>query len=516
MRQLPPGSKTTAGSPIAGEADCDHGKNQCVMNTIKINCKGGVISPGQLYNLMVACEKAGIHWVKFGLRQQLIIPLEEGSVELLKVELNRLEILYETDGESYPNITSSYPAVESLMAAGWLTENVYKDVLDAFEYRPQLKINICAPNQSFTPMVTGNINWIADPEHPHYWHLKVRFPKTNSIADWNRQVYTNDLARFSELLELKMKQIRFNEAQFDKDIQELLDACCQDYSILHRYADKPCVLPAFNLPYYEGLNKWGQHYWLGVYRRNEQFACSWLKELAILCLETKIGQVYTTPWKSIILKGIQEADRGKWTEWLDSCRLNLRHAANELNFQVEDDCAAALRLKEYLVKKILQDDLRSFGLCLGIKTRQKSEIYSSLLIRRRPLFKLKLFSWWPVYDIVMAQGYNPNERSEKLVSASNPKWLLYEQLRRAVVAYYQFRERSVEQLKKTVPVTKKEPTVVSSELFACKQCGTLYDVRIGDPAAGIPAGTSFSDLPATYCCALCEESVEGFESYVKS
>jgi rubredoxin len=89
-------------------------------------------------------------------------------------------------------------------------------------------------------------------------------------------------------------------------------------------------------------------------------------------------------------------------------------------------------------------------------------------------------------------------------------------LRRAVVAYYQFRERSVEQLKKTVPVTKKEPTVVSSELFACKQCGTLYDVRIGDPAAGIPAGTSFSDLPATYCCALCEESVEGFESYVKS
>jgi rubredoxin len=85
-----------------------------------------------------------------------------------------------------------------------------------------------------------------------------------------------------------------------------------------------------------------------------------------------------------------------------------------------------------------------------------------------------------------------------------------------VVAYYQFRERSVEQSKIVVPVSKKERLVVSTKLYACKQCGTLYDVRIGDPAAGIAAGTSFSDLPATYCCALCEEGVEGFESYAKS
>ncbi len=482
------------------------------MKSIKVNFKGGMISPGQLYNLMVACEKAGIHWVKVGLRQQLILPLEEGSAEILVKELDRLEVLYESEGDRFPNITSSYPAVESLMTAGWLTENVYKDVLDAFQYRPEIKINICAPNQSFTPLVTGNINWIADPVHPHYWHLQVRFPKTNALMEWTKQVYTNDLARFSEILEWKLKSLEFREERFVMEMQELLDVICRDYTILYRTADKKCVLPAFNLPYYEGLNKWGQHYWIGIYRRNEQFATGWLKELAMLCLDTKIGQICSTPWKSIIIKGIQEADREKWTNWLDACRLNVRHAANELNFQVEDDCSAALGLKEYLVKRILRDDLRTFGLCLGIKTRNKSEIYSSLLIRRRPLFRMGWLKWWQVYDIVMAQEYNPNQRSEKLVSAANPRWLLYEQLRRAVVAYYRERGKGEEREErgKREEGRKREDVTGELALYSCSGCGTVYDSRLGDVEAGVPAGTRFDKLPEAYSCSVCEEGLEGF------
>jgi hypothetical protein len=40
---------------------------------IKINFRGGIISPGELYNILVASGKAGITKVSFGLRQQLLL-----------------------------------------------------------------------------------------------------------------------------------------------------------------------------------------------------------------------------------------------------------------------------------------------------------------------------------------------------------------------------------------------------------------------------------------------------------
>ena len=37
----------------------------------------------------------------------------------------------------------------------------------------------------------------------------------------------------------------------------------------------------------------------------------------------------------------------------------------------------------------------------------------------------------------------------------------------------------------------------------CMACGYIYDPIIGDPDSGIPAGTSFEDLPDEWLCPLC-------------
>ena len=39
----------------------------------KINFKGGIVSPGYLYNLLENLEQVGVKQVRFGLRQQLLI-----------------------------------------------------------------------------------------------------------------------------------------------------------------------------------------------------------------------------------------------------------------------------------------------------------------------------------------------------------------------------------------------------------------------------------------------------------
>jgi rubredoxin len=477
-------------------------------SVIKINFRGGIISPGDLYNILVAVSKGGIRYVSFGLRQQLIIEASTARINILKDELVKLQVSFENDNEIHPNIVSSYPATGVFIAGNWLSEGVYKDIFDGIEYEPAFKINISDSGQSFTPLLTGNINWVAS-SHQHFWHLLVRFPKTNIICEWRQLTYTNNIATVTKQLEkiiLAAPQkfigaININGDDFfnQLDVSELI----------LKEADNTAVLPAFNLPYYEGLNRYNDKNWLGIYRRDEHFLVDMLKEMCLLCLQTKVGQICSTPWKSLIIKGIEDKDRKWWNQLLSKYHLNVRHAANELNFQVEDNCRDGLELKNYLVKYLNNDDTRTFGICFGIKTRRKSEVFSSILIRRRPLIKIATFEALFVYDILCAKNFNPNERTGVVFSSGNPKFLLAEQLRRAVFAYYNY------EINKHAPAMVKEeknkkPAEEIAWVHQCKNCLTVYDKKMGEPQNGIKAGTAFENLPQNYCCSLCEAPVTDF------
>ena len=56
-------------------------------------------------------------------------------------------------------------------------------------------------------------------------------------------------------------------------------------------ASWPLQLPSFNLPYYEGLNHYNDKYWLGIYRRDELFSISFLKEVCMLCLKYRCHSI---------------------------------------------------------------------------------------------------------------------------------------------------------------------------------------------------------------------------------
>ena len=481
--------------------------------TIKINFLGGIISPGELYNILVAAQKAKIDKVSFGLRQQLLIHVPDDSVQLLTQELQLLGIFFEVDKTTYPNIISSYPAEEIFITNTWLSEGVYKDIFDLMDFRPRLKINISDSNQSFTPILTGNINWVASLQAQHFWHLFIRFPKTNIIYEWQEMVYTNDVARMSKHIE---ELIFSNDGKFydnalskGDDLFELVSK--ENY--ITKTAGTPANLPAFNLPYYEGLNRYQDRFWLGVYRRDEMYPVSFLKELCQLCLQTKIGQLCSTPWKTIIIKNIEEKDRVYWNNLLAKHQINVRHAANELNFQVEDNCKEGLELKNYLLKGLHTDDTRTFGICIGIKTRKKSEVFSSILVRKRSRITIAGIGFFPVYDILCAKNFNPNERTGTVFSSGNSKLFLAEQLRRAIISFYNYHQTLPTSTAKAV-VTKKdtpEKILKVGYIHQCRHCLSVYDENIGEVANGILPGTSFENLPATYCCELCEAPRKDFK-----
>ncbi|WP_316844039.1 rubredoxin [Pedobacter psychrodurus] len=474
-------------------------------HTVIINFPGGIISPGNLYNILVAATKARMQNVRFGLRQQLLLDTTIYNIAIFTDELDKLGTDYEVDSNHFPNIISSYPAEEIFIRKTWLTEGVYKDILDEIDFKPSIKVNICDSDQSFTPMLTGNINWIASSQSEHYWHLIIRFPKTNVIYEWNQLCYTNHIAQVTKVLEdiIKSNPLDYidNELANGGELFDLLDM----ENIILKPAENTVSLSAFNLPYYEGLNRYNNKYWLGIYRRDELFNIAFLKKLCQLCLDTKLGQLCCTSWKSIIVKGIDEKDKKLWNALLEEFEINMRHAANELNFQVEDNCNEGLALKNFLVKQLSMDDTRTFGICFGIKTRKKSEVFSSILIQKRHIINFLGIRLFPVYDILCAKDFNPNARTGEIFSRSNPRFLLPEQIRRSIFKFYKYRLNATKtdnQKHGFKPEEAAKKNVVF--LHQCNTCLTVYNEYIGEVENNIAPGTTFDDLPEDYCCPLCE------------
>ena len=49
------------------------------------------------------------------------------------------------------------------------------------------------------------------------------------------------------------------------------------------------------------------------------------------------------------------------------------------------------------------------------------------------------------------------------------------------------------------------------EKYICTVCGYEYNPEVGDPDNGVPAGTSFENLPADWVCPLCSVGKDMFE-----
>lgn len=462
-------------------------------STVKINCPGGILPPGRLYQILDVLDRIGVEYLRFGLRQCIYIDLHRAQIEEFIQLMAERYIVVEED-ESRPNVISAYPIEEIFPTTSWVSEGVYKDILDAIDYDPELKINLTDSAQSFTPWFTGNINWIASREHLHYWHLYIRFPRTNVLVKWHRMIYTNDLMRFTRLLEgyILLHRNRYVD-QSEINIVPLKHYL-NSYEWISILNDEDLPSTAFNMDYYEGLNQYGEQYWLGIYQRDEKYSLSFLRDLCAICMETRIGQICTTPWKSIIVKGIVTKDRYRWNHLLNRHLINVRHPLNELNFQVEDNNEDSLYLKKYLVSQFNEDDIRTQGICFGIKSRAKSEVFCNILIKKRHMLRLGFFNAWPVYDILISNDFNPNERTGYVFAKGLFRYLLPDQLNSCLTTY--FKKRSQHFFKDEGLKTKPEIVEARNDkmeyVYQCNHCKTWMD------------GDALNDVMPDYTCSVCD------------
>lgn len=469
---------------------------------LKINLRGGIISPGTLQYILSAAREAGIREVRFGARQQILMYVKSetvrgsGIVELKK-KLYESKIDYEINADNYPNIITSYCAEEVFPTGQWISEGIYNDIFDGFDYQPKLKVNISDFQQSFTPFFTGNLNFIAS-NTQNFWYLYVRPKQSNQIFRFPILIYTLEIPKVCKRIE----EVIWGNNEMNEN--ELYEKVIAQGEIISQVIREDLKLPKFSLPYYEGFNRYGDKTWLGIYRRNETFSIDFLIEICTLCLDTKIGQICTTPWKSLIIKGIENKHRNLWDKLLGKYTINVRHAANELNWQVEDLAPEGLALKKSIIREFDDEDVRTFGLSFAVQTRSKSEVFGSVVIKKRAIFG----GLSSVFDIYHTIDFNPNTRELVLFEKGVNKTHVPEILQRLTKRFY------AQNAKDDVSIVKPKETKVSDlqpiKVHQCKTCFTIYDERFGDSVNDIPVGVKFTDLSSNYCCPICESAKSEF------
>jgi rubredoxin len=470
-----------------------------VKHLIKINLPGGVISAGDLYEILVIAKKSNAEHVRFGNRQQLYFEVLSDQFEDLEYDMLSADIDYEVDADTYPNIISSYVADTVFNHDNWVKEGVYKDIFDLFNFKPKLKINLTDSNQTFVPYFTGNLNFISS-DVSNYWYLYVRYPKTNILYCWPVLIYSDDIPDVCKKIEsvIFLNKDRFYD-QPEIDSELFYEQVMAKSNFVIQQLARALKIPEFHLPYYEGFNKYGSKYWLGIYRRDELFAVDFLMDCCTLCTQTRVGQLYITPWKSILIKGIELADRNLWGIILNKYRVNVRHAANEMNWQIEDVCDYCLDLKKHLVRYFEEADLRTYRLSFAIKKQPKTGLFGSIIIRRQQ----------EVFEIIHTRDFNPNSKDFIVYKQNVKKQQLSKHLAELCNYFYSLQSADYENAINMVADEEDLSLTNSHVVYQCQSCLSIYDNTYGDIVNGIAAETDFETIDE-YLCPVCEAPKEAF------
>ncbi|HWJ25302.1 MAG TPA: hypothetical protein VNS32_02100, partial [Flavisolibacter sp.] len=435
------------------------------IQSVSINFTGGIISPGYLKEILEAAQIAKVQDVRFGLRQQLVLEVPKPFFEEFERDCKGRGIMTYDQKKALPNILSSYPAAGIFTTESWVREGVFKDIFDSLQFLPKLKVNICDRQQSFVPFFTGHINWVSSSSQ-HFWHLYLRFPKTSRLYQWKDLVYTNDIPVVTKAIEEEiLSQIDLYHEKGTADWNQLFRKIKAAIPYIAKESEGE-GFSAFSLPYYEGFNKINNQLWLGIYRRNEHFALNFLMEVCTLCLKTRVGQLYSTPWKSIIVKNIEADHRKHWDLLLGKYRINVRHAANELNWQVEDLHEDSLMLKRHIIRYFDKEDVRTYGLCFAVQTRPGTNLFGSVLIMKQANKNPHNLRALDRYSILYKKDFDPNAEGLLLFRKDVEKEHLGIYLVSLCKQFYERQEEEIRLLEESVIVEE----YAVDQLMSYHQC----------------------------------------------
>lgn len=486
------------------------------MNTkeiIRIPAPGGVIAVGDLKLIAITALQYGCDALHFGNRQDILVKIEKKYAALFIDQLKGLNPCYINDKDHYPNIMSVYPAIDISPAKSWLSEGIIHEILEQFHETPRLKVNITDAEQGFVPLFTGNLNFIAS-DYDNYWYLFISHRAVGERKKIPFLIYGEDIPAVVRKLEHKLLDNHsFLQPEWLYSIFE------EDFRCLNLDDDNyPFEKAKTDIGWYEGWQKTGRRYRLGIYQRKNIFSTRFIESLSILCSQANIGSVSISPWQSVIIKNIDEKFYDSWNLMLGKYGVSTMHSALEKNWQLPELDQDAMSLKEYLYYKLDKNNVRTEGLTFAVKT-SPIDIAASIVIEEHqfhPLLnKTGIFN---SYTLSYAPGFDHNKPANRVFAKKIRKKHLAATLLELCSIFYKENQKKIDheldQYQKDTEINRQQDE--AEYVYQCKHCLTVYDPDTGEPDRKISAGTPFKQLPADYTCPLCESEKKDFKEVEKT
>jgi rubredoxin/dissimilatory sulfite reductase (desulfoviridin) alpha/beta subunit len=460
---------------------------------IRVFVKGGFLSPADLLKIMDLSRALGNRSIFFGSRQDILFPTNGADQNRLITAFKDMGIDYEVGGDQsvYQNIITSYAAVNVVDTTPWVKEDTYNVLIDSFDFRPRLKINIVDPVQSLVPLLTGELNFIASAEE-NYWFLYIRDPRKGTIIEcWPRLIFWQDIPKICKELESIFLEL-------NPFTTEMLHMVLINNNIRINYKPITQKLPLHHhpFPYYEGLNAMqNNQYWLGLYWRNNQYDIEFLSAACKMCQDTNIGKINIIPWKAFVVKGIKSGDRIRWEKLMGKFGINERHSSLELNWHLPVIDDEAWELKRFFVRELDQQDISTHGLTFTIKTKREMFYFTSIVIEQ-----VTGAPGGETFNILYAKNFNPNTVTYLTYARNVRKEIIPPLLIELSKLYFRQLNPDRESHDEVKTVTA---ALTAAVIYQCSNCLTRYDERFGDSVSGVLPGTNFHSLPDEYCCHVC-------------
>ncbi len=469
------------------------------MTSLRILTQGGSLAPNDLRQLAGWAQDYGLTTLEISNRQELL--LSPPSKTIREDLARRVQALGLQTDETEPmaqNIVSSLPATDVFAGTPWLTAGAYLDILTQFRtIRPKLKINLVDPAQTLVSPFTGNINFVASPE-ADYWYVFLRPSGSVRRYAWPILLESESIGAFVQVVET-----HYFQNAVDAGVRATPDtfyrAAMADFQGDTRRVTQEMALPDSTMPIYEGFHRGPSgNYWLGLFRKSFTFPLTFIEALCDLCRETRVGQLYLTPYKTLLIKEIRDADRPVWDRLLGRFGIRTNVPAWQLNWQLPNNDTQAIALKNQILHQLDDTDVRTDGLSFAINV-PFSEAAAQVVIQQNGSPES--------FDIYQRAGHSTTNDQYVLVARSQPLTQLTESIRQLSLAYY---ERLTAPLLPDLSIDDKPVEQPARQIHECPSCLSRYDAQYGEPHRGIVPGTTFEQLSAAYTCGVCDSDKATF------
>ena len=515
-------------------------------HSVRILSEGGRLSVQKMKLLLEAARGADLTHMYIDSRQSLFfntgaLPTRKEQVQSFTQQLSVLGVSCAQENEQ--NIVSSLPSAQVFAYTSWLDTAMYHVLLRELQEvgfgcnmnsephltRPSkslLSISLIDNRQSFIPHLCSELNFIAS-ETEDYWYLYIRYGQvTSPPVLWPFLIGGPCLAQFARSLA--------DDLVSGCDLQKCVVQYSQDTRWQMMIVNCSVEKAHAALPRYEGFISYGQNlHALGIVRADQTFDLLMVEQMLKLMQHQNITDLYTTPWGSLLIKGIHEENIPVWNRLLCLHHCDVGLSYGHLNWLIQTKDFARLpliKLRSRLAQNLQDNNLRTWGLTFALVDDSvwlDMPCFASIIVLAQNnsswlgLSKRARYSLWSVqpdqfsthqYTCVAAQLDEQQlatqlvevvDKYQKNIGLSRQKSIFVPFV---MPLFFEVKNSDAEHGSYSKTPAK------NNGVFLCRYCETEYHEDMGEPSQNVAPHTPFTQLTNDFHCPVCEHGKSAFDS----